>query len=440
MTVRATRRLPFVLGSAALWLFFVAAHGSWIATPSYDPFGTSRFAWSTVLLVSYLAVSYAVGLPDLPKARPSAVVGALLSTGAAVGVISAAQSVVGAALLPRWSLGGLAITWPIWALLSWNAVRDHDQRTGSRAVFVGHPDVGAELIADLGEGTEFPAEVIATVPIVGPERPDDVAERIASVADELSPDVLILDNLAQADPAVVATAATLHAGGMRVRTPSLFAEEHLGKIPLSDLERTALLFDIGELHRMQYVRTKRLLDVILTLPGFLVLALVVPLVALGNLVGNRGPVFYSQPRVGKGGRVFVIRKFRTMREGRPSTWTGSNDPRITPFGGLLRRSHLDELPQLWNILVGDLSIVGPRPEQPQYVEELCEKIPHFATRNLVRPGLTGWAQVKAPYASSEEDAREKLQYDLYYLRRQSAVLDARIVIRTLRSVVRNEGR
>jgi lipopolysaccharide/colanic/teichoic acid biosynthesis glycosyltransferase len=136
-------------------------------------------------------------------------------------------------------------------------------------------------------------------------------------------------------------------------------------------------------------------------------------------------------------------KFRSMRTapvGELARWTEQGDCRVTTFGGLLRRSHLDELPQVWNILRGDLSIVGPRPEQPHYVEELRSKLPFYDLRHMVRPGLTGWAQVKYPYGADVEDAREKLQYEFFYLRRQSVSLDLRIIGRTLRTVLRREGR
>jgi lipopolysaccharide/colanic/teichoic acid biosynthesis glycosyltransferase len=121
-------------------------------------------------------------------------------------------------------------------------------------------------------------------------------------------------------------------------------------------------------------------------------------------------------------------------------WTTEQDPRITPFGRWLRVSHLDELPQVVNILRGDLAVVGPRPEQPRYVDELSDKLPFYGMRHLVRPGLTGWAQVKYGYAGDERDALEKLQYEFFYLRRQSLTLDLRIVVRTVRSVLGGEGR
>ena len=159
-----------------------------------------------------------------------------------------------------------------------------------------------------------------------------------------------------------------------------------------------------------------------------------------NAFTSKGPLFFRQERTGKGGESFTILKFRSMHAGGESTWTSEGDPRITTAGQFLRRTHLDELPQLINILRGDLSLVGPRPEQTSYVEELRTKIPFYDVRHLVRPGLPGWAQVRYPYGADEQDALEKLQYDLYYLRRQSIATDVFIIVRTLRSVLRGSGR
>jgi lipopolysaccharide/colanic/teichoic acid biosynthesis glycosyltransferase len=200
------------------------------------------------------------------------------------------------------------------------------------------------------------------------------------------------------------------------------------------------MFDIGEVHRQRYGRFKRVVDVAVALVGLVPLALVTPFVLVGNAVGNRGPLLFRQVRVGRNGVEFSILKFRSMVDDDSGRWTDSADPRVTPFGRVLRRTHLDELPQVWNILRGDLSVVGPRPEQPKYVAELSEKLPFYNLRHLVRPGLTGWAQVKYGYASTETDALEKLQYEFYYLRHQRMSLDARIIARTVRHVVRGSGR
>jgi lipopolysaccharide/colanic/teichoic acid biosynthesis glycosyltransferase len=260
---------------------------------------------------------------------------------------------------------------------------------------------------------------------------------------EARPTVLVLDREAQDAPGIVAQAAVLHAEGVRVRSLTLFYDEWLAKLPVSELERASMLFDIGELHKTGYVRTKRLLDIPMALAGGLVLVVLLPFVWLGNRVANRGPLFYRQDRVGKGGEVFSILKFRTMAP-RPggdlaNEWTTVDDPRITGFGHVLRKTHLDELPQVVNILKGDLGVVGPRPEQPHYVAELEDKLPFYGLRHLVRPGLTGWAQVKYGYAGNESDALEKLQYEFWYLRHQSLRNDARIIGRTIRSVLGGEG-
>jgi lipopolysaccharide/colanic/teichoic acid biosynthesis glycosyltransferase len=232
--------------------------------------------------------------------------------------------------------------------------------------------------------------------------------------------------------------------GVRIRTLSLFYEEWLAKLPLSELERVSLMFDIGEVHRARYSRVKRLLDVGMALPGMVLLVCLAPFVLVANLVGNRGPLLYRQERVGKGGERFQILKLRTMRvvvgDGQPSEWTSEDDPRITPVGHVLRRTHLDELPQVVNILRGDLSVVGPRPEQPRYVAELSNKLPFYDLRHLVRPGLTGWAQVMYGYAGDKTDALQKLQYEFFYLRHQKLSFDLRIVGRTVRSVLGLDGR
>ena len=157
------------------------------------------------------------------------------------------------------------------------------------------------------------------------------------------------------------------------------------------------------------------------------------LVAVAIKLDSRGPIFYRQERMGRDHRSFHILKFRSMtvdaeKAGAP-VWAAVHDSRVTRVGSFIRLTRIDEIPQAINILRGEMAFVGPRPEQPHYVEELAAKIPHYELRHTVRPGLTGWAQVKYPYGASEEDAREKLEYDLYYLRHQGYVIDARILAR-----------
>jgi lipopolysaccharide/colanic/teichoic acid biosynthesis glycosyltransferase len=310
-----------------------------------------------------------------------------------------------------------------------------------RLVAVTGVDEAYRLADELEASPEKPAVVAAVIDPSQATSSDTKVRPLVALVQSTGATAVVLDRAAQNDESIVAQAALLHEQGIRIRTLSLCYDEWLGKLPLSELERVALMFDIGEVHRARYGRIKRIVDVLTGVVGVAALAAVTPLVLLGNRFGNRGPLFYRQPRVGKNSRLFEILKFRTMStDGRLSDWTTADDPRVTRFGAWLRRAHLDELPQAVNILRGDLSIVGPRPEQPRYVDELRDKIPFYNLRHLVRPGLTGWAQVKYPYGASEADALEKLQYEFFYLRHQGLALDLRIIGRTVRSVVGRQGR
>lgn len=187
---------------------------------------------------------------------------------------------------------------------------------------------------------------------------------------------------------------------------------------------------------------KRLIDVSLSLIGLLGFAVILPFLALAIRLDSRGPIFYSQERVGKGGKVFRMIKLRSMvvdAEADGPRWASSGDARITRVGVILRKARLDELPQFINILRGEMSLVGPRAERPFFVDQLSEEIPFYRTRHVVRPGATGWAQVKYSYGNSVEDALIKLQYDLYYIRHQSLALDLLILLRTIGKMVRLSG-
>ena len=440
---RAARVLLYV-GTAAFVLSLGRYHAAEVADPPYDYVDSFRFAWSLAYISVLCGAAYGFGLPDLARGWRSAGGMAVASSAAGALAISVSQLALGSALLPRFVVFGtaaLVVPWYVLcATLSSGGRLRLEER--DRVVLVACAEDAEALRADLDRHPERPARLVT---VLAPEeaRATPAGGRpLAEGAAPVKATVLVLSREAQADESIVHQAAELHEGGVRVRTLSLFYEEWLGKMPLSELERMALMFDIGELHRARYGRMKRALDVAVGVPTlFALAAFVVPVVA-GNVVANRGPLFFRQVRVGRNGAPFTVYKLRSMRpgDGSTTTWTTPNDPRITPFGRFLRRSHLDELPQGLNLLKGDLSIVGPRPEQVHYVDDLTEKIPFYRLRHLVRPGITGWAQVKYDYGASEMDAMEKLQYEFYYLRHQGLVLDARIVGRTLRSVLGRGGR
>ncbi|SFD02972.1 exopolysaccharide biosynthesis polyprenyl glycosylphosphotransferase [Algibacter pectinivorans] len=187
-----------------------------------------------------------------------------------------------------------------------------------------------------------------------------------------------------------------------------------------------------------YLFFHRLFDILIAIIGILIGTSVLPIILIGNLLGNRGPLLYSQDRIGKNGKIFKIIKFRTMiknAEKSGAVWAKKGDIRITPFGKFMRHSRLDEFPQFINILKGEMSLIGPRPERPFFVKELAQMLPFYETRHIVKPGLTGWAQVKTRYGASIDDSLLKLQYDLYYIKHRGFFIDMNIIIKTLSTMI-----
>ena len=221
-----------------------------------------------------------------------------------------------------------------------------------------------------------------------------------------------------------------------------FYEALFRRVPVGSINDLWFLENIDLRSKHPYEVLKRGIDIVVALAGLLVAAPFFPFIALAIRVESPGPIFFRQVRLGKGGKPFPIVKFRTMRtEGNDFSPTARSDSRITPFGGFLRRSRLDELPQMLNILKGDMSFVGPRPERPELVEELKARIPFYMQRLLVKPGVTGWDQVSGEYHSpSVDDTYKKLQYDLYYIKNLSPLLDASIFFKTILTVITRTGR
>jgi lipopolysaccharide/colanic/teichoic acid biosynthesis glycosyltransferase len=227
--------------------------------------------------------------------------------------------------------------------------------------------------------------------------------------------------------------------GISVMSARDFAENLTGEVPEDDLGPEF----VTDATSRAYGRVMRLVDVVL---AALLLVLLSPLLLgamLAILATSGRPALFVQDRVGQGGVAYACFKLRTMRpdsEKDGPSWSGRGDPRVTAIGRLLRRWRLDELPQLVNVLRGEMAFVGPRPEQPYFVDRLSRSLPGYGLRHLVRPGITGWAQVRMPYGSSEEDARRKLRCDLFYVKHRSALLDLAILFDTVRVALRGEGR
>jgi exopolysaccharide biosynthesis polyprenyl glycosylphosphotransferase len=222
-------------------------------------------------------------------------------------------------------------------------------------------------------------------------------------------------------------------------------EQITGRVPIEHLEADWLVTSFMERVRLDSVSlvVQRLLDLVGGLAGLVPLLVLLPFVGLAIRLESPGPIFYRQVRAGRGGRPFWLLKFRTMIDGAEADgqarWATAGDARVTGVGRFLRRARLDELPQVWNVLRGDMSLVGPRPERPELITLLEQNIPFYRARLLVKPGLTGWAQVNYGYGRSVDDAQVKLEYDLYYIKHQSLWLELIILFRTIAVVLGMKG-
>lgn len=231
--------------------------------------------------------------------------------------------------------------------------------------------------------------------------------------------------------------------GIRITDATTFIEQQTGAVDLESVSPSWLIFSDGFGRSGRFdLFLKRLFDVTTSTLLLLITLPVLICTAVAIKLTSPGPVFYRQERVGQGGRHFMVLKFRSMRadaERNGPQWARANDDRVTPVGRLIRTARIDEIPQIFNVLTGDMSFVGPRPERPVFVEQLATEIPFYLERHRVKPGITGWAQINYPYGASVEDARHKLQYDLYYIKNYSIFLDLLVLVQTLRVVLWPEG-
>ena len=335
----------------------------------------------------------------------------------------------------------------LWAPLAWILILTG--RLLFRRVLAASSPVGrVALLADRDALTRIWPEVkdhirglYQVAAVVDPGR-DGCAERLCHDVAERRVDEVVLGVRDDIDRNLFRGLLACHDAGIRVRSLADLYEELTGRLLLDQLGHRWL---IGLPMRSQtshiYAAVKRTIDVLVALPALAALGvLILPLSLIIKLDG--GPVFHRQSRVGLHGRRFEVVKLRSMRHrpDHPTSWTEAGDSRVTTIGRLLRRLHLDELPQAWAIVRGQMSLIGPRPEQPQYVDQLRAQIDFYNTRHTVRPGLTGWAQVNHGYGSSIDDARVKLSYDLYYVKHQSLSLDLIVLARTIMAVLTLGGR
>ena len=371
-------------------------------------------------------------------------------------VASAAGTVIGLvaiSALDLWvsdlELGPARLAEAAVAVFVLSAVWEHVVRSIAkrRVLVVGTGGCASEVLAELTNGHNAPFTMLG---LVGEPRDGDAEsvpqlgsfEQLSQIVAAQRPDIVILTD-EKVGSWAVDPLLDLAPAGFRVVGVSHFIEHALGRVPLRHLT-PAWFMSMLHLRQKPYTRlAKRAFDLAVASVGLLLITPLLPvLVLLVRL--TPGPVIYRQTRVGEGGRHFTILKLRTMRanaeeDGSPC-YTQVGDERVTRVGRILRRAHLDELPQLWNVLRGEMSIVGPRPERPEFVDLLEETVPFWTRRLLVKPGITGWAQLRCGYACDDASAAEKLSYDLWYLRNRNVVVDLAICFQTVLSLLSRSGR
>jgi sugar transferase (PEP-CTERM system associated) len=436
----------FALILSAFYLIELAA--LW---PGYGPF-TARFieVCIAITFVLYLGDLYqprqALGTRDL-AARVlicQAAAGLLL---AAIGFAVPALRLSRSAFLQTFILTTPALVlWRVVLFGAWS-----QQQMTNRVLVLGTGQVG-RLIAGLSETSTRPFRIIGFLDDA-PGAADMVPEGhlllgkiqdLDVLVEETRPDIVVVAQIDRRGCFPTKALLECRLRGVRVEDWPTFYEKATGKILVTAVRPSWLIFADGFVKTPRTEIIKRLFDVSLSLVGIILSLPLMALAAVAVKLESSGPVFYRQPRLGQNGCVFILNKFRSMRadaekESGP-VWSTKEDPRITRVGSILRRTRLDELPQLFNVLVGHMSFIGPRPERPEFVAELQKQIPYYMERLAVKPGITGWAQVRYEYGSTIEDAVEKLQYDLYYIKNLSLFLDLLIVLNTVQVVLFARGR
>jgi len=350
----------------------------------------------------------------------------------------------------RLSLSTLAaMTLSVFALSTlWEAAWRRQFAATRRVLVVGTSSWAKDLSESAQHATDVPFRVVGIVDDAATSEPSSGVPVLGKVADlseiveAQRPDLIVLTE-GNGSGRALESLLDVASSGFKVVGVTHFFEHVFGWVPIRHLT-SAWFMSILHLHQRTYSRfTKRALDVAGACVGIL---LAIPLVPFIVVLVRRtpGPVIYRQVRVGESGRLFTIFKFRTMEEtaeapGMP-VYAEEDDPRVTPTGRFLRRTHLDELPQLWNVLKGEMSIVGPRPERPEFVRVLETTVPFQARRVLIKPGITGWAQLRCDYASDSESAADRLSYDLWYLRHRNLTVDLAICAKTFSALLFHPGR
>jgi exopolysaccharide biosynthesis polyprenyl glycosylphosphotransferase len=333
------------------------------------------------------------------------------------------------------------------ALGTWDVFVRRAASAPRRVLVVGGGQATAQLLDHIEEERHVNLEVVAVVddsidPLVA-KRVDVTAglAHLSATVRRVSPDLVVIA-VQRGRPEVFGQLLLVAETGFRISGLPEMYESTFGRLPIEELTPAWFMSVLHAYNRPTSRLGKRAFDIVVALLGMLVSLPLVPVIVL-VVKRTKGPLLYRQQRLGEHGRVFTMLKFRSMRSDAEADgearWASRNDSRIIPGGRLLRRLRLDELPQLWNVLRGEMSIVGPRPERPEFFDYLGDEVPFWGQRNLLKPGITGWAQIRSDYAADAMATTEKLSYDLWYLRHRSVLLDTMICLRTLPRMVTFRG-
>lgn len=314
-----------------------------------------------------------------------------------------------------------------------------------RVFVLGNGEIAANLVNVIRSRKEAGMEVIGhdsppLHPLEGPGAYAAVMDQLAALKPPVHRIVIAMEERRGELPVDALLAMRMR--GIEIEEVGSLLERVTGKLQLEGLRPSNLLFCEGFNMKRSLRMTQRAASMIVALIGLLLFLPFLPFVALAIKLSSNGPILFSQTRVGLNGKTFQVYKFRTMfvdAEAKGARWATKDDPRVTRVGGFLRKTRIDEVPQLWNVLRGDMSFVGPRPERPEFTSWLEKEIPFYSLRHMIRPGLTGWAQVRYGYGATLAESREKLSYDLYYLKHKSMGLDLMIMFETIKTIVRRRG-
>jgi exopolysaccharide biosynthesis polyprenyl glycosylphosphotransferase len=406
----------------------------------YEEFKDAHAVPFTIIFIIWIAVFYIAGLYDLRRLRNNLdflkTLFLCLAINTAVAVVLF-YAVPALGITPKTNLLLFIIIFAVIEIFlrRWMNSTISSGEAPNKVLLVGEGSATTELVQVVKTNPQLGYEITEWLPHDGAE----ALKKIRRLAESRAVNMIVVPRHLKRDRAMANLLYELFSHGTEIYDFANFYELVMGKVPLTELEETWFLENLF-LQNSFSAFLKRITDFIFIFMLTIIAIPLLPLIAIGVAVSSAGPVILTQKRVGKNGVLYDHYKFRTMLVSDKNTWLDKDNDRVTAIGKLLRATHLDELPQIVNVLRGDISLVGPRPDFIDFYNQLEDRIPYYGIRTIIKPGLTGWAQVNFPATVSAEETRERLSYDLYYLKNRSAVLDLLIILKTIRTVVAALGK